>query len=64
MTFHRRTRTEAVSDCGRYVIRGARDGKGRVFYNGWYEPANKHLEADWDKDVVIDACKRHAEGQV
>lgn len=64
MTFHRRTSTEAVSDCGRYVIRWAKDGKGRRYFNGWLESANKHIAADWNKDAVIAACERHAEGQV
>lgn len=64
MTFHRRTNNEAISDCGRYVIRWATDGKGRRHFNAWYEPANKHIAADWDKDAVITACERHAAGQV
>lgn len=54
----------AQSDCGRYEIRAASlDGTARAkkFYNAWFIPDGKHIDASFDKKLVIAACITHAE---
>jgi hypothetical protein len=50
----------AESDCGRYEIRRSNDRTRGDFYNAWYLPANKHIEASHQKKVVREGCEQHA----
>lgn len=61
ITFHKVTSTRALSDCGDYELRAAKNSDGRPFYNGWHVPIDKHIEASYDKEYVKAACQRHSE---
>lgn len=50
----------AVSDCGKYEVRRSHDQTRGDFYNAWYLPANKHIEASHHKKDVREGCERHA----
>lgn len=53
-------RTLATSECGRYQVKRSTDPHRGEFYNAWYLPDNKHIEASHQKQYVIDACIAHA----
>lgn len=53
-------RSIAVSDCGRYEVRLSTDRHRGDFYNAWFLPTNKHIEASHKKKIVVAACIAHA----
>jgi hypothetical protein len=59
VTFKSIKRNVAVSACGRYEIRAAAVNElesARKFYNAWRVADGKHIEASFDKKLVIAAC--------
>lgn len=54
------TRGIATSECGHYEVKHSRDANRGDFYNAWFLPANKHIAADHQKQLVVDACMAHA----
>lgn len=60
MKFHPVTSARALSACGNYELRAARNIDGRAFYNGWHVPTDKHIEASYDKELVKAACMAHS----
>lgn len=53
-----------VSDCNRYEITAVENTAGKKFYNARLIATRKHIEASYDKKLVIQACKRHAAKQL
>ena len=62
MTFKRHGDRLAISSCGAYEIRMSltKEG-GKIFFNGWHVPTDKHIEASFDREIVKAACAGHAQ---
>ena len=50
----------AFSDCGFYEIQTSFNN-AKPYYNAWYLPTKRHLDAGFEKEPVKKACERHAE---
>ncbi len=48
----------ATSDCGFYTISGALNN-GRMWWNARYLPAQRSIEASYDKDQCKKVCAEH-----
>ncbi len=48
----------ATSDCGHYEIRVSLIN-AQPWYNGWYLPSHRNIEASHDKEAVKIALQKH-----
>lgn len=58
MKFRATSPNRAISEDGRYEIRGAMNNAGMKFYNAWC--GDKHIGASYDKAAVKSVCEAHA----
>ncbi len=64
MKFIRQSSVTAISECGRFEVRAARNLSGKPFYNAYDLRTDKHVGASFNMTQVSEECERYLARQV